>query len=220
MEIEKLLGEEIKVEEGFDYRKLFNDSRGAVHKDEYIRLLRDCLSNGIIKLRKYRISKDVSIMTLYDLADLSGVGYYQLKEQMKDYHQENYYHIAPFMYLLQLIEPQYKINEQRKKYEEPLLLFPTNIEVGYRFHNTNAFSRLFFTDSRIAINSYNDSIENVMDTLEIDGISVYILCIEEKEADRESIVMYKLIKGETFNDLKEETEHRFMDEIFIYRDKI
>lgn len=220
MEIEKLLGEEIKVEEGFNYRKLFNDSRGAVHKDEYIRLLRDCLSNGIIKLKKHMISKDISIMTLYDLADLSGVGYYQLKEQMKDYHQENYYHIAPFMYLLQLIEPQYKINEQRKKYEEPLLLFPTNIEVGYRFHNTNAFSRLFFTDSRIAINSYNDSIENVMDTLEIDGISVYILCIEEKEAEKESIVMYKLIKGETFNDLKEKAEHRFMDEIFIYRDRI
>lgn len=213
MGIEKILKNEVKIEDNFDYHKLYNDSRGAVHKDDYKSLIRWCIKEKIIDVKKYLIEEKIHPDKFYDIADKKREGYYLIKEALKDYHQESYYDLAPFIYLLELIEPNYRINNNRKEYEEPVLEFPNNIMVGHRFKGTNAFSRLYCEDSKVSINSYNDSIENLVDTLVIDDITVYILVVEDILHSEQNIVIYKLTKNELFNELKDKAEHRFLEEL-------
>ena len=176
-------------------------------------LLNYCIEEKVIDVKKYLIEENIDSDVFYDIADRKGKGYYSLKEALKDYHQESYYKVAPFIYLLDLVEPNYRINTNRKEPEEAVLEFPTNISVGYRFKGTNAFSRLYFEDNKTVINSSNDSIENLIDTLAIDGITVYILDVEEPLRSKEKIVLYKLTKNEMFNELKVKVKERFLEEI-------
>ena len=213
LNIKKVLKKELQLEENFDYRKLYNDSRGAVHKDEYKALLKWCIKEEVIKISKYLVQESVHPDILYDIADRKGDGYYQLKEKLKNYHQENYYNVAPFIYLLEMTEPNYRLNNHRKEYEEPILEFPNNIKVGHRFNGTNAFSKLYFEDSKTAINSSNDNVENLVDTLEIDGITVYVVDVEDILRREQKIVVYKLQKSEIFNGLKKKAETRFLEEL-------
>jgi hypothetical protein len=53
----------------------------------------------------------------------------------------------------------------------------------------------------------------LIDTLEIDGITVYILDVEEPLRTKEKIVLYKLTKNEMFNKLKVKAKERFLEEI-------
>ncbi len=213
MSIEKIIKSELQIEENFDYHKLYNDSRGAVHKDDCKLLLNYCIEEKVIDVKKYLIEENIDSDVFYDIADRNGKEYYSLKEALKDYHQESYYKVAPFIYLLGLIEPNYRINTNRKEPEEAVLEFPNNISVGYRFKGTNAFSRLYFEDNKTVINSSNDSVENLIDTLAIDGITVYILDVEEPLRSKEKIVLYKLTKNEMFNKLKVKAKERFLEEI-------
>jgi hypothetical protein len=217
MSIEKILNKELQLEKDFDYHKLYNDNRGAIHKDDYKGLLSYCLEVGIIDVEKYIIEENVNSEVFYDIADRKGEGQYQLKEVLKEYHQESYYLVSPFIYLLEKIEPKYKLNENRTEYEEPVLVFPNNILVGHRFKGTNAFTRLYFQDSKIAINSSNDSVENLIDTLVIDDITVYVLDIEKTLHIEQDIVIYKLSKKDMFNNLKEKAQHRFLEELNKYK---
>lgn len=213
MNIETVFKKELQFEDNFDYRKLYNDNRGAVHKDDYKALLRWCIKENVIQINKYLIQENVHPNIFYEIADTNGDGYYQLKEGLKDYHQESYYNIAPFIYFLGMLEPNYRLNKDRKEYEEPILEFPQNIRVGHKFKGTNAFSRLYFEDSKIVVNSSNDDVENLMDTLEIDGITVYVLDVEDMLRSEQRIVVYRLDKGENFNELKKKAEHRFLDQL-------
>lgn len=216
MSIEKIIKSELQIEENFDYHKLYNDSRGAVHKDDCKLLLNYCIEEKVIDVKKYLIEENIDSDVFYDIADRNSKGNYSLKEALKDYHQESHYKIAPFIYLLDLVKPNYRINNNRKDSEEAVLEFPNNIAVGYRFKGTNAFSRLYFQDSKIVINSSNDSVENLIDTLAIDGITVYILDVEEPLRSKEKIVLYKLTKNEMFNELKVKAKERFLKEIKKY----
>ncbi len=89
--------------------------------------------------------------------------------------------------------------------------------MGYRFDGTNAFTRLYLQDAKMAINSTNDGIDNLMDTLVIDGIELYILDLEEKVHRNQNIVLYKLTKNEKFNEYKYKAEHKFLDELISHQ---
>lgn len=221
MGINKLLQRELKINDSFSYYQLYNDSRGAVNKDIYKALLKHCISEQIIVIKKYLVMENVHPDTFYDIVDQNNRESYHLKERLKEYHQEGYYRIAPFVYLLELLEPKYRINNNIKEYDDPLLEFPNNIKIGYHFEGTNAFSRLYLEDDKIAINSSNDNIDNLMDTLEIDGITVYILDVEENINSRQqNIVVYKLTKSNKFNQLKNKAEYKCLDELRSYQNKL
>lgn len=217
MDLEKIIKQDLCLNSDFNYKTLYNDERGGVHKDNYKALLRHCISEGIITVKKYLVMENVKQDVFYDIVDKNSEGFYQLKEILKDYHQESYHRIAPFIYLLELIEPNYRINQNRKDGNEPILNFPNNIQVGHRFDGTNAFTRIYLDDSQIAINSTNDNIDNLMDTLEINDINVYILDVEGKSHMNQSIVLYKLDKNEKFNEYKDKAEHKFIEELLSHQ---
>ncbi|MDS0527720.1 hypothetical protein NNC19_18685 [Clostridium sp. SHJSY1] len=217
MSIERIVKDELNLENDFDYQKLYNDNRGAIHKDDYKALLKYCIEEKIIDVKKYLIEENIKADVLHDIVDRSGEGQHRLKEALKEYHQESYYLIAPFIYLLEMIEPKYKLNEDRNKYKDSVLEFPKNILVGHKFEKSNAFIKLYFKDRKIAINSSNDNIDNLIDTLEIDELTVYVLDIEKILNREQNIVIYKLTKKGNFNELKEKAEHRFLEELSKYK---
>lgn len=91
----------------------------------------------------------------------------------------------------------------RKEFGDLILNFPQNIQVGHKFEGTNAFSRLFCVDSKVAINSTNDDIETLINTLAIDDVTVYILVTEMPGYFEQDIVLYRLIKRKKFYLLQE-----------------
>lgn len=206
MDINKIIKRVLPLGEGFNYRVLYNDSRGAVHKEDYERLLYHCLKTGIIEVEKYLVEEKISVEVFSDIADERGKERHLFKEKLKGYYQERDPKIVPFIYLLGKIEPSYELNMARKEHADPILNFPENIKIGHKFEGTNAFSRLFCTDSKIAINSTNDDVETLISTLAIDGLTVYALDIEVPGYSEQDIMLYKLIKSDGFKDLKDQVD--------------
>ena len=171
MDINKIIKRELPLGEDFNYRVLYNDSRGAVHKEDYERLLYHCLKTGIIEVEKYLVEEKISVEVFSDIADEKGKERHLFKEKLKGYYQERDHKIVPFIYLLRKIGPSYELNMERTEYADPILNFPVNIKVGHKFEETNAFSRLFCVDTKIAINSTNDDIETLISTLAIDELT-------------------------------------------------
>lgn len=213
MDINKAIKKEIPIGEEFDCKVLYNDSRGAIHKEEYERLLSYCLQAGIIGVEKYLVEEKIPLELFAGIADERGKERHYFKEKLKAYHQEKDYRVAPFIYLLEKIEPSYKLNTARKEYADPMLDFPANIEVGHKFKGSNGFSRFFCSDSKVAINSANDDIETLINTLEIDDLTVYILDTEEPGYWEQDLVLYKLIKSREFNQVKAEVDKHISEKI-------
>ena len=213
MDINKAIKKEIPIGEEFDCKVLYNDSRGAIHKEEYEHLLSYCLQAGIIGVEKYLVEEKIPLELFADIADERGKERHHFKEKLKAYHQEKDYRVAPFIYLLEKIEPSYKLNIVRKEYADPMLDFPSNIEVGHKFKGTNGFSRFYCSDSKVAINSTNDDIETLIDTLEIDDLTVYILDTEEPDYWKQDLVLYKLIKGDKFKQVKDKADKEISERI-------
>lgn len=202
-------------EEGaqISYSDLYNGySRGGVFKTHYEPLLEYCLEEGILKVKKYIIEKEVDIRKFYEIEDRTGRQHHRLIAALKDYHQESDTQVAPFIYLLEKLEPAFRVNKDLK---EEVLEHPTNLQVGYRFEGTNARSRLYITDSRIAINSTNDNIDNLIDTLCINNISLFVLGVKTQGRSKQDVCIYKIDKDtDVFDKLKTELGENLRAKIF------
>lgn len=202
-------------EEGtqISYSDLYNGySRGGVFKTHYEPLLEYCMEQGILKVKKYIIEKGIDIEEFYEIEDRKGRQHHRLIERLKDYHQESDVLVTPFIYLLEKLEPMFKVNDDLK---EEILGHPSNLQVGYRFEGTNAKSRLYVTDSRIAINSTNDNIDNLIDTLCIDNISLFILEVGTGWHLKQDLHIYKIEKDtKTFDKLKTQLGDKIVAKIF------
>ena len=193
MDFNNVFIKEVPLQEGFSYKALYNNSRGAIHKDDKESLIDWCIEDGIIEVKKYLIAENIDRDTVWDITDSKDKSIIILKDGLKEYTQENDFDLFPFVYLLGRINPDYKVNLNRLDSEQSVLEYPNNIEVGYKFSGTNAFSRLYLVDEKIAINSSNDSVENLVDTLSINNINVYIVDVEGEPNKNKDIVVYKII---------------------------
>ncbi len=212
-----IFNNQIELQPSFNYKCLYNDNRGAVFKDDMKALLYYSIKEGIVKVEKFIITKDLDRKVLQNYFEDNKVSkrdFHQLMGKMRNYHQERDSILIPFLYLLNLIEPDYKVNENRTEYEQPII-YPVNIDVGYRFENSNAFSRIFIKDEKIVINSTNDNIENLTDTLYIDGIQLYIIDVENELNKQVDVVAYKLTKTSEFNIVKDKIHDDFRREILL-----
>ena len=218
MHIKDMELKQIPLQESFSYKNLFNDSRGAVHKDDNKSLISWCIEDGVIKVEKYLIVENIARDTVWGITDSKDKSINMLKEYLKDYPQESDYDLFPFVYLLGRICPNYKVNLNRADSEQPVFDYPTNIEVGYRFNGTNAFIRIYLVDEKVAINSSNDSVENLVDTLLIkDNNTVYIVDVEGVLTKNKAIVAYKIMcDTDTFVSREEQFREHFRKKISEY----
>lgn len=98
LSIENLFIKKVTDDEGFNYKVLYNDSRGAVYKDEYKSLIKEAIKKKIITVERFIVAENVQD-ELYQICETKGIQY-TLVECLKDYHNESDHVIAPLIYLL------------------------------------------------------------------------------------------------------------------------
>jgi len=194
LKLEDLFFRKVELEEGFTYKSLYNDdTRGAVHKGEHKTILRSAISKGVIKVEKYIVAENVQ-EDLYKIVDESKGSLITLIESLKEYHSESSFVIAPLIYLLKLIDPNYTIKE-----DENIKIHSnvTDFLIRPRVDGANASPRLFMPSENIALTTTNDDVENLGDILITKDIEVYIIGIDSRS---DQIWAYKIIKDERFSE--------------------
>jgi len=82
--IEDLFIKKIAVDDNFNYKVLYNDSRGAVFKDGYKDLLREAILKKVITVEKFIIAENVQ-EELHQISMTKGFQYH-LIDNLKNYH--------------------------------------------------------------------------------------------------------------------------------------
>jgi hypothetical protein len=194
LDFENLFINKVKLDDDFNYKVLYNDSRGAVFKEEYKALIREAISKNLITVEKFIIAENVQD-DLYKISDTKGFEY-TLLECLKNYHNESDYIIAPFIYILKKLDPDFTLSGKDGKLKIVSNLF--KVDLCPRIDGKNAEPRLYFPKENIAITSTNDNIENLGDILGVTGIDVYIT---GTDARSNVIYAYKLSRTERYFDV-------------------
>lgn len=207
MDIENLFIKKVTVDEDFNYKVLYNDSRGAVFKDEYKALIREAISKKVITVEKFIIAENIQD-ELYQISETRGFEY-TLIECLKNYHNESDYLIAPFIYILKKLDPDFTLSDK----EEKLKIVSNLVEVDLcpRIDGKNAEPRIFFPKEKIVITSTNDNVENLGDILAVKGVKVYIIGAD----DRSNVIYaYKVNRDDVYFDVAESYKDKVRSELF------
>lgn len=212
MKIGKCEFSEILLDKEFDYKKLYNDSRGSVHKEVYKTLLSGCLEKGIIKVSKYEFG-EITNDQFYEMIDEKGKNLYRLKERLKNYHQESDYRLVSLLYLLKIGFQDYQIVDDMIDVESEIIKNYPNILIGKKFDKGNAIARIYLKDSGDVILTQNDQIENLINCIEKVENGLWVVGDERLKGKRK-FVAYKVEKTIQFNSLKNKAERFHLDKIF------
>ncbi|MGG3802523.1 hypothetical protein [Metabacillus fastidiosus] len=207
MNIENLFVKQVAIEEDFDYKVLYNDDRGAGFKDENKALIREAISKGVITVEKFILAENIQ-EELYQISETRGSDY-TLVECLKNYHNESDYRIAPFIYLLKKLDPDYTISNNEGKLKVVSNLW--EVDICPRIDGANAEPRIFFPKEQIAISSTNDNVENLVDVLAVKGVRVYIIGTEDFS---NIIYVYKVSRNKKFFDVAENYKENVSLELF------
>ncbi|MEM5626875.1 hypothetical protein AAHB47_25410 [Bacillus wiedmannii] len=147
LDIEKLFPKQVAVDEDFNYKVLYNDSRGASYKDEYKSLIREAIEKNFIAIEKFIIAENVQD-ELYQISETKGTQY-TLIECLKSYHSESDSIIAPLIYLLKKLDPKFTlgINEERLK----IVSKSVDVEIRPRIDGKNAEPRIYFLRRKLLL---------------------------------------------------------------------
>jgi len=214
MDLESLFIKRITMDDNFNFKSLYNDDRGAVHKDAYKSLISEAISKGVITVEKFLIAEEVQD-ELYQISEDSKGLKYTLVELLKDYHSESNFVISPLIYLLKKLDPNFSLSISEEKLE--VVSDVINIEIRPRIDGRNAAPRIYFPKEKVAIAVTNDSIENLGDILAVKDVNVYIIGTD----DRSNIIYaYKVNRTNKYFEVAEGYLHRVVAELFSkVRDK-
>lgn len=207
LNIENLFIKNITLDEDFDYKALYNDSRGAGYKEEYKSLIRGAIRNKAITVEKFLITESVQEQ-LYKISETRGHEY-TLIGRLKGYPNESDYMVAPFVYLLKELDPQFTLNNNEGKLEIESNVF--DLEICPRIDGKNATPRIFFPKEKVAIASTNDNIENLGDILAVKDVKVYIIGTDDRS---NSIYAYKIKREDKFFEVAKGFKDHVTDELF------
>lgn len=207
LDIENLFIKKVTVDDDFNYKVLYNDSRGAVFKDEYKALIREAISKKVITVEKFIIAENIRD-ELYQISDTKGFGY-TLIERLKNYHNESDYLISPFIYILKKLDPNFTLSVTEGKLK--IVSNLVEVEIRSRIDGKNAEPRIFFPKEKIAITSINDNVENLGDILAVKGVEVYIIGTD----DRSNVIYaYKVNRDDRYFDVAEGYKDNVRAELF------
>lgn len=177
--------------ETFDYQNLYSDSRGGVYKSHYKALIKEAISASVITVEQYVIAEDIQD-ELNNVTEVKGLKR-NLLYRLKNHHSEADFKMAPFIYILEKLDPNYTIENQR----ESLVISSEVLKVKMRprIDQKNAEPRLFFPEAKVALTSENDNIDNLGDILAVKDIDVYVIGLDDYWND---IYAYKIIRDERY----------------------
>lgn len=207
MNIKKIFIGNAIVDDDFDYKVLYNDSRGAVFKDEYKALIREAISKNIITVEKFIVAENIQ-EDLYQISNTKGFEY-SLIECLKNYHNESDYLIAPLIYILKKLDPDYTFNDKESELRVLSNLF--EVDLRPRIDGKNAEPRMYFPKEKIAVTSTNDDVENLGDILAVRGVQVYIIGTDNRS---NVIYAYKVNRDDRYFDVAEAYKDNVRTELF------
>lgn len=211
MKIGKCEFNKISLNQEFDYKKLYSDSRGSVHKEIYETLLSGCLEKGIIKVSKYEFGK-ISDNQYFDLLDEKGKKVYKMRKLLKAYHQERDAELIPLLYLMKESFPEYEITDNMIS-SASILTNYKNVKIMHRLGDGNAVARIYIQDTDDVILTTNDEIENLIDCLE-KVVTKVVVIGTEMLSEEISLIAYLVEKDNRFNELKNKAENFGIDKLF------
>jgi len=133
---------------------------------------------------------------------------YHLIDNLKNYHNESDSIIAPLVYILKKLDPDYSLSEKEGKLALSNLV---EVELRPRIDGMNAEPRIFFPHERIAITSTNDDVENLGDILAVRDIIVYIIGTDDRSKE---IYAYKINRDDKYFDVAENYKDNLRSELF------
>jgi len=98
LNIEKLAIKKEPVDTNFDYSTLYNDSRGAMFKEDYKDFISESISVNAITVEKFVIAENVE-NELDQIIDAKGYEE-KLLRRLKNHHHEPDHTTAPIIYIL------------------------------------------------------------------------------------------------------------------------
>jgi hypothetical protein len=175
---------------------LYNDSRGAVFKDAYKALIREAIAKKVITVEKFIIAENIQ-EELYQISETRGFEY-TLIECLKNYQNESDNLIAPLIYILKKLDPDFKLSD--KEGQLKIVSNLVEVELCPRIDGKNAEPRIYFPKEKIAITSANDNVENLVDILAVKAVQVYIIGTD----DRSNVIhAYKISRDDSYFDVAE-----------------
>lgn len=150
---------------------------------------------------------------LDELEEWKEMSHKKIKAILKDWHSESDYSLIPILYILEKLEPQFTVESDA---ETKIYSIQSNkkIEIGYRFHSQDAFARIFLSEQNMIINLTSDSLQNLINSLMIDGTKVYLLDLEWVNGTIYKMVAYELSSSQRFKNVKIDFDDRLIAELF------
>lgn len=112
LDIEEIFIKRVQLVEDFNYKSLYNDdTRGAVNKNVHKTLLSSTISEGLVTVEKFIVAEDIH-EELYEIIDESKSLEFSLIDNLKEYYDESAFVVAPLIYLLKQIDPNYSLDNE------------------------------------------------------------------------------------------------------------
>jgi len=185
---------------------LFNNERGAVGKEKLIALFDYSLANNLIRVERAEIVTSLPSSEIRDLTSRKGKELHMMLQQLRTYHQESDSRLAHLVYFVE--------NEIEKQHEYP------KFKLGHRFEKSNAESRIYFESEHIGINSDNDDIETLIETLDVMNGFLFILGRDQSKVITSDINIYKLEITAGYREVREKLRKHNLDEMFSMLKKL
>lgn len=212
MNIKEMFSKETELEPEFNYEKLFSGTKASAYDRRLRVLLKKSIDNKYIQIKKYLVAEDAG-EELFEIEDWKVMSHKKIKSMLKDWDRESDYTLSPIIYILEKLEPNFslKLDKEESTYK---LKSDKNILIGNRFSIVDAFARIYLPDQKMIINLSTDSLVNLVNSLSLENLSVYIIDLELFDGEYKRMVAYELIADSRYRECKKKSEDSLMEGIF------
>lgn len=150
---------------------------------------------------------------LDELGEWKVMSHKKIKAILKDWHSESDYSLIPILYFLERLEPNFTVkpDEETKVYS---IQSQKKIEIGHKFPTQDAFARIYLPEQKAIVNLTSDSLSNLVNSLTIEDMRIYLLDLESKGGDSDRIVAYELISSQRFKNVKNDSDDKILAELY------
>lgn len=210
--MEKLFVKQLEMEVDFDYKKLYSETKSSATDTRIKALLREGLLHNEIEVKKYLVLENIS-EEFDELEEWKLMSYKKIKAVLKDWHSESDYSLVPILYILEKLEPNF-IVEPDADTQIYSIQSEKKIEIGYRFPIQDAFARIYLPDQKALVNLTSDKLSNLVNSLTIEDMRIYLLDLEWKAGSVDRMVAYELISSQRFKNEKHDSDDKIIAELF------
>ncbi len=210
--MENLFTKQLEIETDFDYKCLYSGDKSSSHDQRLKSLLKGGLVHKEIIIKKYLIAENIA-EELDKLEEWKEMSHKKIKSILKDWHSESDYSLIPLLYILERLEPKFgvKPDEVTKIYS---IHSEKNIKIGYRFDLQDAFAHIYMPYQKAIINLTSDRLSNLVNSLTIDEMKIYLLDLEWINGTPDRIVAYELSSSQRFKDVKNNSDDTLIAGLF------